>query len=48
MLKTAQLCASYVTAVPHCRHFLKKIAIHSQHFRSCYGGLLGFEKRIKK
>lgn len=26
MLKTAQLCASYVIAVPHCRHFLKKIA----------------------
>lgn len=26
MLKITQLCASYVTAVSHCRHFLKKIA----------------------
>lgn len=26
IIKIAQLCASYVIAVPHCRHFLEKIA----------------------
>lgn len=45
MLKTAQLCATYVIAVLHCRYFLKKYC-NSQHFRRCYGRLLGFEKRI--
>lgn len=47
MLKTAQLYASYVIAVPHWRHILKKIC-HSKRFRKCYGRLLCFEKRIKK
>lgn len=27
MLKITQLCASYATALPHCRYFLKKLPL---------------------